>query len=110
MSNIALHLVDFKYQWQYGIVDTKRRWSWLFKIVCFSPYEIKLIEDNCRMSSGDYRFIPSPESRNVHAAVRKVFLCCSCFKIRISIRDPVLQINVLQMELIKGACSNYIER
>lgn len=91
-------------------MDTKRTWSWLFKIVCCSPYEIKLIEDTYRTSSGDYRFIPSPESRNVHAAVRKVFLCCSCFKIRISVRDPVLQINVLQMELIKGAYSNYIER
>lgn len=75
--------------------------------MCFSPFEIKHLENNFRMSSGDYRFIPSPESRNAHAAGRNIFLCCSCFKI--SIRDLVLQINIVQMELIKDGYSNYID-
>lgn len=63
------------------------------------------------MSSGDYIFIPNPANRNVHVAMRKVFLkCCSCFKIRTRAVDPILQINILQMELIKDVGSDHMKR
>lgn len=39
----------------------------------FFPHETKHIENYFGMSPEDYRFIFSPEKRNVHAAVRKVY-------------------------------------
>lgn len=66
------------------MVGTKRRWYWLFNFVCPPrpppsppppPGETKHIENHFRISLGDFnwRFIPSPENRNVHITVRKVF-------------------------------------
>lgn len=61
----------------------------------FFPCETKHIENYSRMPPGDYRFIPNPENRSVHAAVRKVYYVVLVLEIRISIRKPVLQINIV---------------
>lgn len=42
--------------------------------VFFPPYEIKCMGSYFRMSSGDYTFILSPDKRNAHAVVRKIFM------------------------------------
>ena len=92
---------------------SKTIWSCFFKFVGLFPCETKHIENYSRMSPGDCTFIPRPENRSMHSAVRKVYYVAFILKIRITVWKLVLQINIVQADKrnseleIEEYCGNF---